>query len=86
VAGVHSDTAPFQSVAYSWDMELLWIKAVVATVWVLAVCLAGIAGNLHALSSWLLLAAVAVLPPVVMMRQWSDPQQSMSEIIHRARR
>ena len=67
-------------------MQLFSIKAVVATAWVLAMCLAGIAGNLHALTSWLVLAAVAVLPPAVMMWHWNHPQPSMSEIIQEARR
>ena len=70
-------------------MPLTSIKAVVATVWVLVVCLAGIAWNLTTLTSvpsWLVLAGVALLPPIVMVWQWNDPPQSMSEIIQEARR
>lgn len=85
-AGVHSDTAAFNGVGYPCNMQLVSIKAVVATVWVLAVCLAGIAGSLNALSSWLVLAGIAVLPPTVMMWRWNDPPQSMSESIQEARR
>lgn len=83
---VHSDTARFSRGAYSFGMQLLSLKAVVASVWISAICLAGIAGNLNSLSSWLVLAAVAVLPPMVMIRQWSDPAQTMSESIQEARR
>jgi hypothetical protein len=67
-------------------MQLFPFKAVVATVWVLAVCLAAIAGNLNSLPSWLVLAGVAILPPIVMMWRWNDPPQTMSEIIQEARR
>jgi hypothetical protein len=67
-------------------MQLVSIKAVMATVWVSAVCVAGIAGNLNSLSSWTVLAGVAVLPPIVMMWRWNDPPQSMSESIQKARR
>jgi hypothetical protein len=67
-------------------MQLLSIKAVVATAWVLVVCLAAIAGNLNSLPSWLVLAGVAILPPIVMMWRWNNPPQTMSEIIQEARR
>jgi hypothetical protein len=67
-------------------MQLFSIKAVVGTVWVLAVCLAAIAGNLNSLPSWLVLAGVAILPPIVMMWRWNDPLQTMSEVIQEARR
>ena len=83
---VHSETAPFGDGAYPCNMQLLSFKAVVATVWVLAVCLAAIAGNLNSLPSWLVLAGVAILPPIVMMWRWNDPPQTMSEIIQEARR
>jgi hypothetical protein len=83
---VHSETAPFGDGAYPCNMQLLSIKAVVGTVWVLAVCLAAIAGNLNSLPSWLVLAGVAILPPIVMMWRWNDPPQTMSEIIREARR
>jgi hypothetical protein len=62
------------------------MKAVVATLWVLAVCLAGIAGNLHSLPGWLVLSGVAVLPPIVMMWRGNDLPRSMSAIIQEARR
>ena len=34
--------------AYAFSMQLLSIRAAVAAVWVLAVCLAGIAGSVNA--------------------------------------
>lgn len=67
-------------------MQLSTIKVVVAAVWILAVCLAGFAGSLASMSSWLVLAGVAFLPPAVMMWRWTDPPQSMSESIREARR
>jgi Flp pilus assembly protein TadB len=67
-------------------MQLVSLKAVLATVWVLAVLIAGIAGNLNSLWSWTVLVAVAVIPPVVVMWRWSAPRQTMSESIQEARR
>ena len=67
-------------------MQLSTIKAFVATVWVLAICVAGFAGSITSMSSWLVLAGVAILPPAVMMWWWNDPPQSLSESIQEARR
>ena len=83
---VHSGTAPFSPGAYSSGMQLVSLKAVLATVWVSAVLIAGLAGNLNSLSSWAVLAGVAVLPPIVMMWRWNVPRQTMSESIQEARR
>ena len=67
-------------------MQLVSIKAIIATLWILAVFTAGIAGNVNSFSSWTVLAAVAVLPPLVMMYRWNSPRQTMSETIQEARR
>lgn len=67
-------------------MQLDSIKATVATVWVSAVCTAGIAGSVKTLSGWTVLAGVAVLPPLVMMWRWNNPGQTMSESIQEALR
>ena len=67
-------------------MQLVSIKAIFAMLWVSAVSIAGIAGNVNSFSSWTVLAGVAVLPPLVMMRRWNDPRQTMSETIQEALR
>ena len=67
-------------------MQLALIKAVVAAVWVSAVCIGGIAGHLSSPSSWTGLASVALLPTIVMLWLWNDPTQSLSESIREARR
>ena len=62
------------------------LKAVLATVWVSVALIAGIAGNLNSVTSWTILAGVAVIPPIVMMWRWNAPRQTMSESIQEARR
>jgi hypothetical protein len=62
-------------------MQLVSIKPVVAMLWVSAALIVGIAGNFSSLSSWAVLAGVAVVPPLVMMWLWNDPRQTMSESI-----
>ena len=83
---MHSGTAPFSAGAYSSDMQLVSLEAVLATVWISAVLIAGLAGNLNSLSSWAVLAGVAVLPPIVMMWPWNASRQRLSESIQEARR
>jgi hypothetical protein len=67
-------------------MQLVSIKAIIAMLWVSAVSIAGFAGNVNSLSSWTVLAGVAVLPPLVMMEWWNDSRQSMSHSIQEALR
>ena len=67
-------------------MQLVSLKAMLAAVWIAAVLIAGLAGQLSSVSSWTLLAGVALLPPMVMMWRWKTPAQTMSESIHEARR
>jgi len=67
-------------------MRLNVIKAAVTAVWVVALCAAGIALNVGSLSGWTVIAALAILPPLVMMWRWHEPAATMSEIIQEARR
>ena len=62
-------------------MQLVSIKTTIALLWVLAVSIAGIAGNVNSFSSWTVLAGIAVLPPLVMMWRWNDPRQTTSQSI-----
>jgi hypothetical protein len=66
-------------------MKLNSIKAIVVTVWVSAVCAAGIAGNVNTPSGWTVLAGVA-LSALVLTWRWKDPGQTLSESIQVARR
>jgi hypothetical protein len=67
-------------------MQLSSIKTSFALIWVSAIAIAGFAGNFTSLSSWAILAAVALAPPLVVMWRWSDPAPSMSEAIQKVLR
>lgn len=67
-------------------MQLVSIKAILAMLWVSTVTVVGIAGNLNSVTSWIVLAVVAVAPPLVVMWRWNDPRQTMSESIQEALR
>lgn len=67
-------------------MQLISSERVMALLWVSAVFIVGIAGNVDSFSSWAVLMGVAVVPPLVMMWRWHDARQSMSESIQEALR
>ena len=62
-------------------MKLQQKKAISAALWVIAVCSVGLLAQLTSRSAWVIVAAIAALPPLVVMRYWNDPPQSMSESI-----
>jgi hypothetical protein len=51
-------------------MQLVSIKFGIATLWVSAVSIAGVAADVHSFAGWAVLSALAVLPPLVLMRRW----------------
>ena len=54
--------------------------------WILAVGVLGYILGTTSLAGWTVLAIVSVIPPVVMMRLWRAPSQSMSESIREVMR
>ena len=67
-------------------MKLGSIKAALAAGWILAIGIAGMVKNPHGVSSWVVLAGVALVPPIVMLWWWKDPPETISESINQARR
>ena len=65
-------------------MTLKNIKAIVAVAWMLAVGAAGLLAGVASLPGWLALAGLAIVPPLVMMRFWQQPDQTMSQSIQEA--
>jgi hypothetical protein len=49
--------------------------------WILAIGILAYTSDPTSLAGWTMLAVVAVTPPMVMMRLWRVPAQSMSESI-----
>jgi hypothetical protein len=67
-------------------MELQHYKVALAAVWALAVSTLGLVVGVTSMASLAILAVLALLPPILMLRLWRDPVQSMSESIQDARR
>jgi uncharacterized membrane protein YhdT len=54
--------------------------------WAIAVCSAAIAMGVTSVPYWMVVACVAVVPPLVARRFWHDPERTISESINDARR
>ena len=54
--------------------------------WAIVVCLVALAVGINSVSSWIVVAAVAVVPPFVARSFWRAPDQTISESIRDARR
>ena len=67
-------------------MTLKTIKATIAALWVFAMGTAALVANVTSFSSWLVLVGCAIVPPIVMMRYWNRPEQSMSQSIQQVLR
>ena len=62
------------------------VKAALIGAWILAVGVLGYILGTTSLAGWTVLAVVSVIPPVVIMRLWRAPSQSMSESIREVMR
>jgi uncharacterized membrane protein YhdT len=62
------------------------VKTLLFGAWVTAVCLAAIALGITSIPNWVLVACLAVVPPLVVRNFWRAPEQTISESIHDARR
>jgi hypothetical protein len=54
--------------------------------WGIVVCLLALAIGVNSVSSWMVVAAVAVVPPLVARSFWRAPDQTIAESIRDARR
>jgi hypothetical protein len=66
-------------------IENLSTKAAIIALWVIGVAIVGLVAGTSG-AGWITLAAVATLPPVVLLWFWTPPPVTTSERIHRARR
>jgi hypothetical protein len=62
------------------------LKAALIGAWILAVGVLGYILGTTSLAGWTALAIVSVIPPIVIMRLWRAPSQSMSESIREVMR
>jgi uncharacterized membrane protein YhdT len=53
--------------------------------WAIAVCLVAVTFGITSVLNWIVVACVAVVPPLVARSFWHAPQQTTSESINEAR-
>ena len=61
-------------------------KTLLFVAWVIVVGIAAFASGITSVPNWVLIACVAIVPPLVARRFWRAPEQTISESIHNARR
>jgi hypothetical protein len=62
-------------------MQTDHVKVASIVGWMLAIGILGSISGMTSLAGWTVLAAVLVIPPLVMMKLWRVPSQTMSESI-----
>lgn len=67
-------------------MTLPQIKVLAVAAWVLVIGAVALLVGVTSTSGWLALAALAIVPPLVAMRFWKRPDQTMSQSIQEALR
>ena len=65
-------------------MKIEAMRSALVGGWVLTLGVVAMSANLGSLSGWSLLAAVAIVPPVVLMQLRSSTDPSLSESIQKA--
>ena len=61
-------------------------KTLLFITWSIAVFLAAIAIGITSVTNWVVVAFIAVVPPLVVRSFWHAPEQTISESINEARR
>ena len=61
-------------------------KTLLCIAWSIAVFLVAIAIGITSVANWVVVAFIAVVPPLVVRSYWRAPEQTISESINEARR
>jgi hypothetical protein len=65
-------------------MQLESIKALIVGAWVMGVGAIAFSVNLTSAAGWSVLVGLGLLPPIIMLRMWKQPEQTTSELIREA--
>ncbi len=72
--------------SYTPTMQMEYTKATLTALWVLSIGWLGYATGTTSVAGWMVLAALAVTPPMIVRRFWRVPAPTMSESIQEALR
>ena len=73
-------------IAYTGFMSSENYKMQLFAAWAIVVCLVALAIGINSVSNWIVVACLAVVPPLVARSFWRVPDQTISESIRDARR
>ena len=62
-------------------MQVKHVKSAVVAAWVLGLAAVAVSGEVTSATGWMFLVGLGVLPPLVLLRMWHQPAQTMSESI-----
>ena len=65
-------------------MKIESIQALIVGGWLLGLGAIGLSVNLTSAAGWSPLVGLGLLPPVIMLRMWKQPEQTISESIREA--
>lgn len=65
-------------------MKLETKKLIIAAMWVLTVCIAGVTAGIGSLLGWAMVAIVSVMPPLFLNQLWVAPAPTTSQSIREA--
>jgi hypothetical protein len=83
---VHSGTAQSRPGPYIGYMQLDYKKAILATLWVLCSGAVGLVAGVSSPGGLIVLASLSLLPALAMLLLWHEPERSLAESIHEAKR
>jgi hypothetical protein len=63
-------------------MQREYMKTAIVGAWMLAWGVMALSVDVSSASSWILFVGSGVLPPLLLLRLWRQPGQTMSESIH----
>ena len=81
---VQFGTASHGTPWYANHMKIESIQALIVGGWLLGLGAIGLSVNLTSVAGWSLLVGLGLLPPVIMLRMWKQPEQTISESIREA--
>jgi hypothetical protein len=73
-------------IAYTRHMFSENNKTQLFVAWAIVVCLVAFTVGIHSVSNWIIVACVAIVPPLVARSFWRTPDRTISESIRDARR
>lgn len=89
--GLPADAVSFRTALrhphqYACLMRFEYLKAAIVAAWIVGIGALAVFSNMTSIGGWILIAGLALLPPVVILRLWGPPAETISESIRDVKR